>query len=288
MISIIICSRSPELNTKFSQNIEETIGCHYELIVIDNSGNNYSIFEAYNLGIQKSTGTYWCFIHEDILFHTQNWGLKLLEIFKDDLKIGLLGFAGAKIKTKMPSGWWDCPNEVKNINILQHFPDKDKEIVYMGWQNENQIEEVAVIDGVFMFAKKEENIFFNREDLGFHNYDLYLSAIYNKFNFKVVAINSVLIEHFSIGNLNSKWLESAYVFYKKYSNLFPINKSKLNSDEIKKIELLNGLKFIEKLIKEGEIRKAFLLWFYIFKIRPFSKYHWRLLFELLTSSLLKK
>jgi hypothetical protein len=30
-----------------------TIGCEYELIIIDNSENKYSIYEAYNLGIER-------------------------------------------------------------------------------------------------------------------------------------------------------------------------------------------------------------------------------------------
>lgn len=281
MISIIICSRTPKIGHTLSQNIEETIGCVYELIIIDNSENKYSIFEAYNIGIKKSKGDYWCFMHDDILFHTQSWGLQLMRVFEKDLKIGLLGVAGAKVKTKMPSGWWDCPNDLKNINIIQHFPDKDKELVYMGWQTDNQIEEVAVIDGVFMFARKKEYIFFNKDDSGFHNYDLYLSAIYNKHNFKVVVTNSVLIEHFSYGNLNVKWIESSYDFFKKHKNLFPINKSKLNTVEIKKIELFNGFNFIEKLINVGKTSKAISIWIDLLKIKPISMYHWRLIQKLI-------
>lgn len=280
MISIIICSRTPQLSQVLSQNIEKTIGCAHELIVIDNSENTYSIFEAYNLGIQKSNGDFWCFMHDDILFHTSNWGQKAIQIFEADLKIGLLGVAGAKVKTLMPSGWWDCSNDLKNINILQHFPDKGKELVYIGWQCDNQIEEVAAIDGVFMFARKEDFMIFNEEDSGFHNYDLYLSALYNINHFKVVVVNSVLIEHFSLGNLNAKWLESSYNFYKKYKKLFPINKSQFNDEEIKKIELFNGYKFIEKLILEGEIKRAVLIWISLFKIKFFSKYHWRILLKL--------
>ena len=281
MISIIICSVNKNYLNNLTLNIEQSIGCVYELIAIDNSVNEFSIFEAYNLGIQKSKGDYWCFIHEDILFHTKNWGIKILQIFEADSRIGLLGVAGAKIKTKMPSGWWDCPSDLKNINIIQHFTDKDKELVYMGWQTDNQIEEVAVIDGLFMFARKKEFVFFNKEDLGFHNYDLYLSAIYYKYDFKVVVVNSLLIEHFSLGNLNAKWIESNYVFFKNYQKLFPINKSKLNVLELKKIELFNGFSFIERLITEGEMIKAFSIWFLLFRNKPVSMYHWRILLKLI-------
>ena len=67
MISIIICSRDKSISEELSTNISETINHDYELIVIDNSKNKYSIFEAYNSGIKKSKGLYWCFIHDDIL-----------------------------------------------------------------------------------------------------------------------------------------------------------------------------------------------------------------------------
>ena len=81
MISIIICSRNLGIDPKLSTNITSTIGCEYELIVIDNSQNKYSIFQAYNIGIEKSTSEIICFVHEDVLFHSKDWGKKLIEIF---------------------------------------------------------------------------------------------------------------------------------------------------------------------------------------------------------------
>jgi hypothetical protein len=49
------------------------IGCEYESIIIDNSENRYSIFEAYNLGIDKSKYEYLCLMHDDILIYTIEW-----------------------------------------------------------------------------------------------------------------------------------------------------------------------------------------------------------------------
>lgn len=72
----------------------QTVGYTYELIVIDNSEYKYSIFEAYNLGIERSSGEYLCFIHDDILFHSQDWGKAVEGIFNDDVKIGLIGNFG--------------------------------------------------------------------------------------------------------------------------------------------------------------------------------------------------
>ena len=45
MISIIICSMNPDISAELRQNIADTIGCEYELVVIDNSRNQLSIFQ---------------------------------------------------------------------------------------------------------------------------------------------------------------------------------------------------------------------------------------------------
>lgn len=73
MISVIICSRAKIIKTNLFENIKNTIGCNYELIVIDNSENKFSIFQAYNLGIEKSLGDYLCFLHDDVFIHTDGW-----------------------------------------------------------------------------------------------------------------------------------------------------------------------------------------------------------------------
>jgi hypothetical protein len=52
MISCVICSRQPVISAKLKENIASTVGCEYELVVIDNSTNEYSIFSAYNEGVR--------------------------------------------------------------------------------------------------------------------------------------------------------------------------------------------------------------------------------------------
>lgn len=74
MISCIICSRSSKISEELEKNIVETIGCDYELVVIDNSRNEYSIFSAYNKGVKRAKGNVLCFMHDDILYRTSNWG----------------------------------------------------------------------------------------------------------------------------------------------------------------------------------------------------------------------
>lgn len=76
MISIIICSRHHTLDEELRGNIKATIGNDilYEIVCIDNSNNCHSIFSAYEEGVKKAKGNYLCFMHEDIRFHSADWG----------------------------------------------------------------------------------------------------------------------------------------------------------------------------------------------------------------------
>lgn len=272
MISIIICSRTKAISNALSENIKNTIGCHYELIVIDNSENLYSIFEAYNLGIEKSTGKYLCLMHDDIFIHTDGWGNSINRIFSKDQNIGLVGVAGTKIKTKAPSAWWDCLENQRIINIIQHFKNGKKEWQNIGFKN-NKMEEVVTIDGVFMVMRKDKYIRFDNKMKGFHNYDLNISFEYIKRGYKIVVTNEVLLEHFSLGVINEAWVRSTYKIHKQYKKLLPLGKcEKLIS---KKLEINNAKRFIDESFKYNLYTIAISVWIQIFYVNPISQYHYR-------------
>lgn len=87
------------LLSALKDNVDSTIGTEviYEIIAIDNSDNKYSIFEAYNIGIKRSKGDFLCFAHENIKFHTNNWGINLLNHFNHDNSLGMIGVAGGSM-----------------------------------------------------------------------------------------------------------------------------------------------------------------------------------------------
>jgi glycosyltransferase involved in cell wall biosynthesis len=270
MLSIIICSRTQTVSDKLSENILNTVGCEHELIVIDNSENAYSIFEAYNLGIDNSTGDYLCFIHDDILFHTNCWGNVIQGIFNRDQQIGLIGVAGAKSKTKMPSLWWSCPKEDKIASIIQHIPDRETERWKSGFGKESLIEVVA-IDGVFMVLRKDDRIRFNSEMTGFHNYDLNLSFECKKLGYSIMVTNEMLIEHFSLGTIKDEWVDSSYQLYRLYKNDWPLVLGK--SKRRKKQEIANAMWFINECLKFKKYKLALKVWANLFYLNPFLSFH---------------
>lgn len=272
MISIIICSRTKTISVSLTENIKNTIGCEYELVIIDNSENQYSIFEAYNEGINKSKGDYLCLIHDDILFNTKGWGTNIHRIFNDNEKIGLIGLAGSKSKTKIPSAWWWCPNEDKVVNIIQHnrHQENPKEKWSQGFEKDTNTA-VVVVDGVFMAIRRDKRLRFNTNMKGFHNYDLNISIECHKLDYKIVVTNEIIIEHFSNGNLNEYWVKSAYQLYSIYKNSLPLSLEKKQKN--KKQEIANALSFINECLKFKKYKIALTIWVKLFYLNPFLLFH---------------
>lgn len=273
MLSIIICSRKKEIDSNLFENIKKTVGCHYELIVIDNSKNEKSIFEAYNDGISKSIGHFFCFLHDDIIIHTNNWGNILLNLFNKDSHLGLIGVAGTKIKSKMPSAWWDCPHFQKAANLIQHFSDEKIVTWNYGFEQESNVE-VVTIDGVFMAMRKNELISFDTRMKGFHNYDLNISLEHKKKGLKIIVTNKILIEHFSLGNVNENWMFSTLKAHKIYSIYLPISIPDIqNHETIKLLEIKNAKRFIKQILSFGLNKKTINIWFNFFSFLFYSKFY---------------
>ena len=112
MLSIIICSISPERLQAVKRNIQHSIGVEHEFIIIDNREKKWPIAKAYNYGAYAAKYPYLFFVHEDVKFHSQNWG-GVIENKLREPDCGVIGFAGSKVKLKSYSGWgqsyeWVC------------------------------------------------------------------------------------------------------------------------------------------------------------------------------------
>ena len=269
-ISVISCSRSGNLK-RFKENLRNTIGVEHEIIIIDNSEGKYSLFQAYNQGIEKSKGEILCFIHDDVVLHTENWGKILMKLFSKHKEVGLIGIAGSKLKTKMPSAWWDCPQPYRAANIIQHLDEETKE--HWNYSFKQNEEEVVSIDGVFMAARKDDTIGFNKNLKGFHNYDLSFSIDYLKKGYKIITTNQILIEHFSMGTLDSSWYRSSIELYNQYKGDLPLSTAQVPGDAVFRQEFSNGILFINGLIQKGMRKEAYAIWKKLFLKRPLWKKH---------------
>lgn len=231
MLSIIICSRSSAINNKLRQNINELAGCDTELIIIDNSYNQYNIFQAYNEGVRRSKGDVLCFMHEDVLFRSDNWGKIIEQYYFDDGQIGLIGFAGSHFLADTPMYWYSSPFvSQRNLNndqghIEEHFHEE--------WFGNRSIIEVAAVDGFCFFIRKclfDRIAFDEKTYKGFHLYDMDICMQVINTGYKVCVVRDVLAEHcWSESKQFTKqgaelFEQNLALFSKKWSNCLPINR----------------------------------------------------------------
>lgn len=237
MLSIIICSTQPNIPDNLKNNINETIGVDYELICIDNSKSNHSIFSAYNLGIKESKFSYICLMHQDVFFHSKNWGLTVCEHLEDK-KCGLIGVSGGTTVPKIPSPW--SFYEITGF-LLQSDKNVTKpELQISGDFNDKNYKNVITLDGVFLCARKELfiNIGFDETLFkGFHSYDIDICLQSHFAGFQNRVVNNILLEHRSKGKLDRQWIENSMLLCDKWRNKLPISISGISDELLWKREI---------------------------------------------------
>jgi len=253
MISIIICSRDADISEDLRNNIRETIGMEYELIIVDRSQHNQSIFKAYNIGIDRSKYDLLCFIHDDILFHTRQWGRILLEHLTPN-PLGLVGVAGGVLAPRVPAQW---NFGLHFVHILQYKKRRGYSELLEGASFNNQLSQsVVTIDGVFMACRKElfKNIRFDELSFkGFHCYDLDISLQAHALGFENRIISNLLLEHFSEGKLDRNWIESQLLLWRKWRNRLPFSLAPISNEELTEKEI----SYMEHSFTRRMVRRGF-------------------------------
>ena len=149
MISIIICARNNDISESLKYNIQSTIGTDYELVIVDNHDDGKSIFKAYNEGVSHAKGEILCFMHDDIILHSNGWGLSVEKYFKDS-SIGAIGIVGSHIIPRV-GDWRVGYTDYLVLNFMQRTYT-----IWSGRYYSRQTQEglsgaltdVATIDGV--------------------------------------------------------------------------------------------------------------------------------------------
>ncbi|SEW44698.1 Glycosyltransferase like family protein [Chitinophaga sp. YR573] len=219
MVSVIICSANKNRLALVKQNIADTIGANYELIVMEDAAST-GICDAYNRAAEKALYEVLCFVHDDVAFQTPNWGKLLSDHFERDEKLGLLGLAGSRYKSKTLSGWWTGIRAADCCNILQRKRNGDhRRFLARPEGLTGDAVPVRTLDGVMLVMRKKvwKEIPFNSEKLkGFHFYDLDLSLRVSE-KYTAAVIYNVDLVHFSMGHFSDQWIKAAVYFHKEVS-----------------------------------------------------------------------
>ena len=226
MLSLIICSRTSRISEELEKNISETIGCEYELVVIDNSKNKYSIFSAYNEGVRRAQGNNLCFMHDDILYKTNDWGTKVEKMLENE-SIGIIGVIGSYVMTK-DYGYWDmmAPWVTGCVPLTNKSGWNGKNNCDFYFDN-NSSNEVAAVDGMWYCMSKRifSKIRFDEETYsGFHFYDMDICMQSLMVGYKNVIMREVEIVHYCYPQYNYQYVQAMKKFFTKWDENLPIYK----------------------------------------------------------------
>ena len=255
LISIIISTRKSDAElTELRQNIAETIGVEYELIIVDNNAK-YSLAQAYNLGVEKANYFFFFFLHDDILFQTKFWGQKLTQLVNTaELNVGLIGVAGTKIKAAYPSGWGQSTylEEFRRGHIFSEVKKGDRK--YFNFDNRINppiIEDVVCVDGVLLFTNKNILAKCSFDEIRLNNFHCYyIYFLFHVFfaGYRVLVDREIELIHFSGGNYSSEYNKANKAISEKWKKQLPAVSSdvKIHSIQIKMINLCNSFYFYRK------------------------------------------
>lgn len=180
-IAFITCVNDETLYEKslsYINKLQIPMGIEIEIIAIRNAK---SMTSAYNEAIQKSDSKYKVYLHQDVYIQNNNFINQILNIFKDDANIGLIGMVGAKI-IPVSGIWWDDPCKVGKV-----YDSHRGTMELLVFNEINDLySEVKGIDGLIMITQYDlpwiEDIFD-----GWHFYDASQSVEFIKRGFKIVV-----------------------------------------------------------------------------------------------------
>ncbi len=258
MISIIICSKNAVLDGTLLENIRETVGVDYEIVHIDNSKGEYGICGAYNIGVRQSQGDILCFMHEDILYHSHDWG-KAVEKHMETNHIGMLGVAGALTVSEKYD--WRFYGFI--THLLQGYQTLTNPPYYyikgIEWDTNEPLRRVAIVDGCWFCIKRE---LFTRDILkfdektfpSFHLYDSDMSMQVNMAGLDIYICADIVLEHFSEGMYTPEFQQGLADFLKKWKDHLPLSVENVHTDTFKEINNDAELRLAARLERDRLIK----------------------------------
>lgn len=219
-ITIVTCSRFNEFEKEdFIKNVHSTCGVEHDLIFINNSEGK-SLTSIYFENINKCQTDIIVFIHDDIEFMQNGWGLELVKLFENNKEYGIIGIAGCS-DFDNNACWWNSKNRYGQV---AHKKDG------MVWLSEfspilsTDLEEVCVIDGLFMAIERTRiTRNFDTDFIGFNHYDTsFCLDNYLDEECKIGVTTNIKVMHNSIGEVKLEWFKNKELLINKFGEYLPI------------------------------------------------------------------
>jgi hypothetical protein len=224
-IAIVYCTREKSgESTVFIDHLKETCGCSCHVFAIHNP-DGVSISKIYGDIITSDDvkDNIVVFIHDDIEFLRKGWGKEVLRLFNEHDDYAVIGVAGSA-QFDARGAWW---NYDKKFGQVLHRNEGKSWLTAFSPLLDKDLQEVVVIDGLFMAIHKEKvNVNFSRELDGFDFYDIdfCLSNHFSKdWKYKIGVTTNIRLAHNSVGKLKESWYKNREITNQKFGKYYPID-----------------------------------------------------------------
>lgn len=218
-ITIVISSKKDSTeNMQLLNNIKETIGIPSNIMHIQNNG--VSLTTVYQEAMDKSNTDIVVFVHDDIEFLRNGWGIELIRMFNEHKEYGIIGVAGSA-EFDSNAMWW---NYSKKYGQVLHRSNGESWLTTFSPLLKKDLEEVCVIDGLFMAVhKKRISKGFSKEVEGFNFYDIdFCLSNFLDGKTKIGVTTHIRLAHNSVGNLTENWFNNKEKINDKFGKNYPI------------------------------------------------------------------
>lgn len=221
-IAIVVPSmKTDEEKELLINNIEETCGCEYVVLFVDNYYNNQLSYVFNQLLSSKEVDDeIFVFLKDDVRFLKSGWGNEIIRLFKENKKYGIIGVLGSSFFDE-DGAWWTY--EEKYGQILYSSKGEDTLLMYSDLLD-TDLKPVCVIDDVFIAINKKRVKDKFDEDINgttLYNVGLCLSNIINH-NVKIGVTTNIRMKYTTPRVITDEWYENRNIINNKYKNYFPI------------------------------------------------------------------
>ena len=221
-IAVVVCSKdNNEVKKKVIEHIKDTCGCNAHTYFMYNP-EGVGLSEIYQTMLSPDKCEYdiIVYIHDDIDFLRKGWGAEVLRLFNEHEDYGIIGVAGSS-QFDDNGAWWQYE---KKYGQVLHRHDGKSWLTSFSPLLENDLQDVCVIDGLFMAVHRKRitqgfdlNTKFDFYDITFC-LDNFLDG-----KTKIGVTTNIRIAHNSIGQMRPDWYVAREYVNKKYENVFPID-----------------------------------------------------------------
>jgi len=249
MISFLSTHVDDALAAALRENLA-TCGVPHEILLHDNRETCWGLARAYNHLAGRARYPLLCFVHTDVRFLSPpDWGRALVDFFASHPEAGVVGFAGAAVKTRAPSGWACLPVHNRQ-HLLQHVSPGRTRLREANPHGE-AFSRVVVLDGMCLIAPAAvwRARPFDEAFTGFHLYDLDFTSevALERANY---VCHTVLAEHFSPGVFRADWREANAAYHRKWADRLPLSVTPLSPEALSDCEAYSAYRWLRVLLED--------------------------------------